>query len=263
MTTIRLFILTLMLIAFLISCNSDDENEIINNPPTNNVDTLGNLYGHIQSTEGHIKDAYVTLANSSTFSDSNGNFIFYDCAKKSSILSIYHSEFEAYSNTIMITDSLNLVIPLSRLKYDYFPLKVGNHWQYHHIYSSWSAGGGGSNPSKIDWEVVEKSGNYPKWIFKLKETIYDSTYNSIAVEYFYINCDNNDTISINGTSILMLSANKFQRYYSTTYTNSVYSQSPPNSIYQRNIGLIEYNYGWSGGQMGAQWWCKLINYSLQ
>jgi hypothetical protein len=135
-------------ILFSAGCKSDS----INGPENINpkLDTLGNVTGYINSLDGPIEDAYISLNNKTTFSDSSGFFELKDCLKKNLVLTISHPEFREYSNSINITDSLNLNIGLTRTKYDYFPLKVGNHWTYHWIHSGYTTAGGFHNPAKID-----------------------------------------------------------------------------------------------------------------
>jgi len=255
----KLLITTFIGMLLLYSCDTEKEN--INNPPTNGIDTLGNIYGHIQSIEGPVKDAYVTLDNSSTFSDSNGNFQFFNCTKKSSILSIDHPEFEIYSNTLIVTDSLNLNISISRLKYDYFPLKVGNHWQYYYLHYGYTPAGGFYLPALIDLEVLSKSGNYPYWTYNLKETFFDSTNNSITESYFNVMTSYNDSITFIGTNRLIGDNHSIRRYFTINYPETV-SQMDPIHFFKRNIGLTGFNYGWNGNQSGWNWRCELLDYTL-
>ena len=124
-----LFAFILFSTLYLVGCKSDPINgpDNISPPP----DTLGNVAGSINSLDGPVEDAYIVLNNKTTFSDSNGFFQFKDCIKKDLVITITHPEFSEYSNSISVTDSLDLNIALTRIKYDYFPLKVGNQWQYH------------------------------------------------------------------------------------------------------------------------------------
>ena len=91
---------------FLVGCKSDTINgpDIINPPP----DTLGNVSGYINSSDGPVEDAYIVLNNKTTFSDSNGFFQFKDCIKKDLVITITHPEFSEFSNSINVSDSLDL-----------------------------------------------------------------------------------------------------------------------------------------------------------
>src|SRR5690606_33720991 len=103
------FIIILSSSLFLVGCKSDP----INGPNiTIPQDTLGNVSGYINSSDGPVNGAYVILNNETTFSDSNGFFEFKDCIKKDLVITITHPEFSEYSSTISVTDSLNLNIVL-------------------------------------------------------------------------------------------------------------------------------------------------------
>ena len=245
---------------FLVGCKYDSINgpDIINSPAL--PDTLGNVSGYISSSNGPVKDAYITLNNKIAFSDSNGFFEFKDCIKKNLVITILHPEFSEYSNSLDVTDSLNLNIALTRIKYDYFPLKVGNKWQYHYIYSGYTPAGGFYDAAKIYWEVISKTGNYPNWIFNLKETYHDSSDNSITTNYFNIKTEQSDSISFIGVNNFF--ANKIRRYYGIKHGEIVSSLEPLHE-FKRNVGFIGFSYGWGGIQMGYNWWCKIIDYSLQ
>ena len=244
---------------FLVGCKSDPINgPNIINPPTQSG-TLGNITGYINSSDGPVKDAYITFNDKKTFSDSSGFFEFKDCIKKNSVLTITHPEFSEYSNSIDVTDSLNLSIDLTRVKYDYFPLKVGNKWQYHYIYSGYTPAGGFYNAARIDWEVMSMTGNYPNWIFNLKETYLDSTDNSITTNYFNIKTEQSDSILFDGPNKFF--ANKIRRYYGIE-NGEIVATTYPTHEFKKNIGFIEFSYGWGGIQMGQNWWCKIIDYSL-
>ena len=244
---------------FLVGCKSDPYYGpyIVNPPPP--VDTLGNVSGYINSLDGPVEDAYLTLNNKTTFSDSTGFFEFKDCVKKNSVLTILHPEFSEYSNSINVTDSLNLNIALTRIKYDYFPLKVGNKWQYHYIYSGYTPAGGFYNAARIDWEVMSMTGNYPNWIFNLKETYIDSTDNSITTNYFNIKTEQSDSILFAGPNKFF--ANKIRRYYGIE-NGEIVATPYPGHEFKKNIGFIGFDYGWGGIQTGYNWWCEIIEYSL-
>jgi hypothetical protein len=228
------------------------------NPPTP-PDTLGDVSGYINSSDGPVKDAYITLNNKTTFSNSDGFFEFKECPKKNLVLTISHPEFSEYSNSISVTDSLNLNIALTRIKYDYFPLEVGNKWQYHYIYSGYTPAGGFYNVAKIDWEVLSKTGNYPNWIFNLKETYLDSTDNSITTNYFNIKTEQSDSNLFKGPNNFF--DNKIRRYYGIENGEIVATPYPAHE-FKKNIGFLGFNYGWGGIQMGQNWHCEIIDYSL-
>ncbi len=244
---------------FLIGCKSDTiyEPYIVNPPP----DTLGNVSGFINSLDEPIEDAYLTLNNKTTFSDSNGFFEFKDCVKKNSVFTTSHPEFSEYSNSINVTDSLNLDIALTRVKYDYFPLKVGNKWQYHYIYFGYTPVGGFYNAAKIDWEVTSKSGSYPNWIYNLKETFLDSTDNSLTARFFNIIRSDDDSITFLGVNKLIGDSKTIRRYFTSDFPESIYQMDPRHG-FKRNIGFIEFDYGFAGGHIGNYWRCEIIDYSL-
>mgnify|MGYP003531011032 FL=1 len=67
---------------FLVGCKSDPYYGpyIVNPPPP--VDTLGNVSGYINSLDGPVEDAYLTLNNKTTFSDGTGFFEFKEIIKR-------------------------------------------------------------------------------------------------------------------------------------------------------------------------------------
>lgn len=238
----------------LIACSSDDN---INVP-----DLLGDVQGHISSSEGPIRDAYIKLNDQTTFSDNNGYFEFKNCLKQESAIRIEHPEFEEYIDTVTVTGAIVLNINLNRTHYDYFPLKVGNEWQYHWVSSGYASPNvSWYNPGKIDWEVVEKSGNYPFWIYRVKETYYDSTSSTTEENYFEIKALDNDSILFIGTNKLLWGS--IRRYFPTNYSDTVYVFSPPYTrIYKRNTGLIHYSGNYGGITYGWSKSAKLIDYNL-
>ena len=247
----------------MIGCKSDAINGPDNISPT--PDTLGNVSGYINSLDGPVEDAYITLNNKTTFSDSNGFFQFKDCIKNDLVLTITHPEFSEYSNSISVTDSLYLDISLTRIKYDYFPLKVGNQWTYHWT-SGWyaSGGGGGSSAGKIDWVVTSKSGSYPNWIYNLKETFLDSTNNSLTARFFNLITNSSDSIECVGNNYL-IRMTKTRRFYDITFGNIVYQFLPYDNYtlkLEKNIGVIQCSYGRAGITFGYGTVYEIISYKL-
>lgn len=254
----------------LVGCKSDENNNSNNiiNPPIEPSDTLGIVRGYISSDNEPVEDAFIVLDNDTTFSDVDGFFEFTDCIMRTLDLSITHPEFSSYNNLINVTDSLNLTVILSRSHYDYFPLKVGNEWQYHWI-NSGSVHGGGSwyNPGLIKLKIETKSGKYPNFIFNVRETYYDSTYSSTNVSYFTIHSLNNDSIKFVGTGTSKLFYNygddiTLPRYLTTNYPEiQAYYITVSLRKQKRNIGLIYYELA-MGGTLSQFFSAELIYYNL-
>jgi len=104
------------------------------------------------------------------------------------------------------------------------------------------------------------TGNYPNWIFNLKETYLDSTDNSITINYFNIKTEQSDSILFDGSNKFF--AYKIRRYYGIENGEIVATPYPAHE-FKRNVGFIGFSYGWGGIQMGQNWWCEIIDYSLQ
>lgn len=246
---------------FLVGCKSDP----INGPNiTRPQDTLGNVSGYINSSDGPVKDAYILLNNKTTFSDSNGFFEFRDCIKKDLVIKIMHQEFSEYSNSISVTDSLNVNIQLTRIKYDYFPLKVGNKWTYHWT-SGWyaSGGGGGHSAGTLTWKVESVTGNYPYLIFNIKESKYDSSDNSNTTEFFSFITNSSDSLEHLGNSYMRLI--KTRRFYDITFGNIVYQYLPYDNYtlkLEKNIGVIQCYYGYGGITFGYNTNFEVIDYKI-
>jgi hypothetical protein len=244
-------------------CNSIDDNIIIN-PPVDIPDTLGNVIGYINSYDGPVEDAYITLDNKITFWDSNGFFEFKDCVKKILVITISHPEFSEYSNSISITDSLRLDVALTRIKYDYFPLKVGNHWKYHWTNSWYASGGGGGNSAgTIYWDIVGVVGVYPNFVYKIKETRFDSTYNTSNETYINIQTNLSDSIKVLDLGYILKSP-VIRRYYPTSYQDTVYVFGYENSTtkLKRSNGVIQCYYGYGGITYGSFTNIEMISYEL-
>ena len=125
--------------------------------------------------------------------------------------------------------------------------------------SLYTPAGGFYNAAKIDWEVLTRTGNYPNWIFNLKETYLDSTDNSITTNYFNIKTEQSDSILFDGPNKFL--AYKIRRYYGIENGEIVATPYPAHE-FKKNIGFTGFSYGWGGIQMGYNWWCKVIDYSL-
>lgn len=249
---------------FLVGCKSDSINRpYIINPPTP-TDTLGSVSGYINSIDGPIEDAYITLNNLTTFSDSNGFFEFKDCIKKNSVLTIAHPEFSDYSNSIIVTDTLNLNIALTRIKYDYFLLKVGNHWTYHWI-NNWYTSGGGSGQSAgtIDLHIVSVAGTYPNYLFKFNETRFDSSNNSVSEKYINIQTNNSDSIIVFDWSYIFRTST-IKRYYSVTSPDifNIFGFENSTTKLTRNKGIIQFYYGTNNITFGSFKNIEIIDYTL-
>ena len=245
-------------------CNSNASDDIII-PPINIPDTLGNVTGYINSIDGPVEDANIALNNKTTFSDSSGFFEFKDCIKKNLELTIVHPEYGGYTNSINVTDSLDLDINLTRIKYDYFPLKVGNHWTYHWSNVWYASGGGGGNSTgTIDWEIVNVEGVYPNFVYKLKETRFDSTYNSSTEKYLDIQTNLSDSIKVLDLGYILKSP-VIRRYYPTSYQDTIYVFGYENSSLKlkRMIGVINCNYGMGGITYGSFTNIEILSYDLQ
>ena len=249
---------------FLVGCKSDPYyGPYIVNPPTP-VDTLGNVTGYINSLDGPVKDAYITLNDKKTYSDSSGFFEFKDCLKKNSVLTIAHPEFSEYSNSIIVTDTLNLNIALTRIKYDYFPLKVGNHWRYHWTNSWYASGGsGGHSAGTIDLHIISVVGTYPNYLFKFNEIRFDSSNNSVSEKYINIQINNSDSIIVSDWSYIFRTST-IKRYYSVTYPDTVYIYGVENSTTKltRNKGIIQFYYGTGGITFGSFTNIEIIDYTI-
>ena len=211
---------------------------------------LGNVSGYINSLDGPVEDAYLTLNNKTTFSDSNGFFEFKDCIKKNSVFTISHPEFSEYSNSINVTDSINLNIALTRIKYDYFPLKVGNHWTYF-----WN-NSGGAHPPGVYWHsegtlqlnVISAAGIYPNYTYRVKETRYDSTNNYTNHHYFNIQSNNSDSIFVSESSYL-IKRTTIRRLREVTDPDTVLFFGGYEGLetkLKRNIGIVYVFYGFHG-----------------
>ena len=248
---------------FYSGCKSDTINgpDNISPPP----DTLGNVSGYINSIEGPVEDAYITLNGKTTFSDSIGHFEFKDLLKNNSMVTVSHPEFSEYSDSVNITDSLNLNIELTRIKYDYFPLKVGNRWKYYweNVWYA-SGGGGGSSAGTIDWEIESVSGAFPNFLFKLKETRYDSSDNSSTERYLDLLTNNSDSIEVLGSNYI-LRVQKMRRYYDTTYSDIAYIFTGYYNYtlkLKKNIGVIQCYYGVQGINFGEITNFEILCYTL-
>jgi len=244
-------------------CNSNDDNIIIN-PPVDIPDTLGKVIGYISSNDGPVEDAYINLDNKITFSDSNGFFEFKDCVKKNLVITISHPEFSEYSDSISVTDSIDLNIVLTRIKYDYFPLKVGNQWTYHWTNSWYASGGGGENSAgTIYWDIVSVAGVYPNFVYKIKEMRFDSTYNTSNETYINIQTNLSDSIKVLDLGYI-LKYPVIRRYYPLSYQDTVNVFGYENSTIKlkRSNGVIQCYYGYGGITYGSFTNIDLINYKL-
>lgn len=248
---------------FYTGCKSD----FINSP--NNIeplpDTLGNVVGYLNSLEGPVENAYIFLDEKSTFSDSAGFFEFRNVKKQQSVITISNPEFDTYMNTIDITDSLVLNVELTRIKYDYLPLKVGNHWRYHWT-SGWyaSGGGGGHSTGTMDWKIESVVGIYPSYTFNIKETRYDSSDNSSSERFFSLRTNSSDSLELIGNSYLIRTS-KIKRFYNITFGDTVYNFLPYDNYtlkLKRNIGAIQCHYGMTGITFGSSTNYEILNYTI-
>lgn len=251
---------------YLVGCKSDPFNgpDIID-PPTL-PDTLGNVSGYINSSDGAVKGAQISLNDKTTISDSNGFFEFRDCIKKELVIKIMDPEFGEYSNSISVTDSLILNIQLTRIKYDYIPLKVGNQWTYHWT-SGWyaSGGGGGHSAGTLNWKVESVTGNYPNFSFNIKETRYDSSDNSSTERFFNLITSSSDSLECVGNNYL-IRFSKIKRFYDITVGDSVYNFLPYDNYtlkLERKIGVIQCFYGSGGITFGSSTDFEIIDYMLK
>ena len=248
---------------FLVGCKSDTINgpDIINPPP----DTLGNVSGYINSSDGPVEDAYIVLNNKTTFSDSNGFFQFKDCIKKDLVITITHPEFSEFSNSINVSDSLDLDITLTRIKYDYFPLKVGNQWQYHWTYGWGASGGyGGQSSGTLDLKVISVAGTYPNYTFQVRETRYDSTSNYTTQMNINIQKNNSDSIRVSEYTYFFKTTN-IRRFYYITFGDTVYNFGSYDNYtlkLKKNIGAIQCYYGMAGITFGYSTEYKILSYTL-
>jgi hypothetical protein len=258
----KIFITTILLSLFIFSCNSNNDSSNINNPETH-VD----FSGHISSTDGPVEFALVLLDSLTILSDSNGFFCFTNCIKKTSKLSVVHPEFMKWSFMVQVTDSYNYNVVLKRSCYDYFPLKVGNYWQYYMTdYGNYPPPNDTSwfKTAKIEWEIISRSGIYPDFIFRVKENYFDSTSGKNTEGYFNIQTSNSDSIKFLGTNKIFENTS-LKRYYSVDSKDIVEIYILEDSIFylKRNIGLDKFRYDATGIMYGRLIIFSLIKYNLK
>ncbi|MBK7228323.1 MAG: hypothetical protein IPH97_05555 [Ignavibacteriales bacterium] len=163
-----------------------------------------------------------------------------------------------------MTDTLNLNIALTRIKYDYFLLKVGNHWTYHWI-NNWYTSGGGSGQSAgtIDLHIVSVAGTYPNYLFKFNETRFDSSNNSVSEKYINIQTNNSDSIIVFDWSYIFRTST-IKRYYSVTSPDifNIFGFENSTTKLTRNKGIIQFYYGTNNITFGSFKNIEIIDYTL-
>ena len=154
MLKLRLIVnILIVIMVLLIAC---DKSKNITGNNTIIYSISGKVFGFVNSEKIPLEGATLQFADTTIFTSSNGEYLIEGLRKGENQLLISKPEFASFDTTILVTsDTLIdfILLPLA----DYFPLKLGNRWEYQYYNDHFRPGF--NHYKTFDgikiWEIVE------------------------------------------------------------------------------------------------------------
>jgi hypothetical protein len=208
--------------------------------------------------------APIYLDNDSTFSGTDGTFIFNKVSKGDHIIRVTLPNYEPYFNSILVSRDTSIAIYLYGIKGDYFPIQDNSQSKFNYHSSASNAVYTWADSGEATWTIsaAQQIGDskiynvFEKIIFKRKTfaPIYSEEVDSSS-STFTISESNNNIISFQSSVLDGVSFNRFldprqeqNGVIVKSYNNPGSVISTVNISLKKNIGLIKINqfgYGWS------------------